>query len=531
MGILDAPGLSKSAVLADRRAAAFATNPEKTAAPWVSDYLSDRTSTTTLGSAPVGGAWTALQGTWGTDTNGAYLVTTAGDTRNVAYVSTGGRSRYRMSCDITLGSGYDCGLVTQVVDASNYALLVISGGRLTFYTRIGGGFNQQFQTAVLPSLGTSAIVNVTIESSGLVHEVYLNSVLVGTSSLAANDIVNSVPAYTPAATRAGVYSHSDTGTRFRNFTVGPLPEREWKTVCATFKDDNSGTPGAGNEALYLLGSNDDGATWRYINSGVSPFRPKHVGRGVRDPSIFYNSLDGWWYVAYTRSASPLLQSTYPIIGIVRTRDLRSGPTGWFDMTNVPIITSVSGSQVWAPEWFVDTDGSIHLLAAVNLGTAGALQSAGNWRIHCWHPSDPTDLSKGWGNPTPLTGPTWPATTIDPAVIKVGSTYHMFYANESAANAVTERAQSTSLHSGWTITDTGNWMNWPTDQEGAQVIKKAGGGYRCFADTFGALAYKDSPDMSAGSWGASMTKLAGESKFRHGTIYQVPTSPAGLMSPA
>lgn len=104
--------------------------------PVVSDAFNRADSTTTLGTADTGQAWTALSGTWGISSNQAYCVD-ANDGR-VAAIETGSTDQtVTVTATIPNSSSYP-GVLARLTDADNFYLAQINTGSTTIYRNSAG---------------------------------------------------------------------------------------------------------------------------------------------------------------------------------------------------------------------------------------------------------------------------------------------------------------------------------------------------------------------------------------------------------
>ncbi|MGD9156466.1 MAG: AbfB domain-containing protein [Bacillota bacterium] len=216
---------------------------------------------------------------------------------------------------------------------------------------------------------------------------------------------------------------------------------------------------------------------------------------VRDPSIIRHT-DGYYYIAYTTNW------TGTNFGIARSSDLKS----WTFVTNVDVKRS-GVYNTWAPEWFIDSDGSVNLI--VSLSTA----SYANFQPYKF-----TALNSGltsWSSGVALQGlsPNY----IDTFIVKKGPTYHAFTKNETTKYI--EHATATSLTGPYTFTGTGDWAGWGSWIEGPALLRLANGTWRIFFDKYTAPTgyyYSDSNDLN--TWSSKATLPKGLSGFvRHGTV--------------
>jgi hypothetical protein len=215
---------------------------------------------------------------------------------------------------------------------------------------------------------------------------------------------------------------------------------------------------------------------------------------VRDPSVMRHS-DGYYYLVYTTNW------TGDTIGFARSLD----HVTWSFLRTVRVGLNGATGSTWAPEWFTDTDGSVHVIfSASTTGTAGQFRP---YRITA------TDAAlAGWTAPVPLG---IPANYIDSFVVKSGSTYHNFLKNETTKYI--EHATAPSLSGPWTFAGSGNWAGWGSGLEGPALVRLPNNRWRIYFDQYGAhrYYYADSADLS--TFGAKV-ELAGLSgTARHFTV--------------
>ena len=237
----------------------------------------------------------------------------------------------------------------------------------------------------------------------------------------------------------------------------------------------------GEQKLRVLDSSDAESFAGY-DRGVaySPPPPNNL----RDPSIIHHK--GRYYVCHTTGDF----GAAPHFSIIVSDDLRT----WAHLTNVP-MTGVAGIQrTWAPEWFRDSDGSLHILVSATT----AADMSDKHVIYSLAALE-TNQMTSWSAPTPVTGTAfgWTGTegrrvgAYDPYVVKRGSAYYMFYFN--AFTDYIELASASALTGPYTRIRTNNWQGIGLYKEGASVIYLGGGRWRMFfADQiYSFLSYIDS----------------------------------------
>ncbi len=246
--------------------------------------------------------------------------------------------------------------------------------------------------------------------------------------------------------------------------------------------------------LYVYDSPD--ATAYTLRRGPAYTPPAGA---IRDPSILRHT-DGQYYLTYTTRT---WSATSTAIGFARSSD-RLNWTFLYDYT-VPI----SGlARTWAPEWFVDANGSVNIILSASTFSGGEY----TFRPHLLTATN--SALTAWSAPRVMSGlsPNY----IDTFVVRVGSTYHAFAKNETTKYI--EYATASSLVGPYTLQRTGNWAGWGGGREGPALIPLDNGGWRIFYDgyTTGQYFYSDSYDTFA-TW-STPTQLPGLTGFvRHLTV--------------
>lgn len=214
-----------------------------------------------------------------------------------------------------------------------------------------------------------------------------------------------------------------------------------------------------------LFSSRDGVTFTSVGSEV--YQPP---QGLlRDPSIL-RAADGQYYIAYTTGWSG---ATF---GIARSSDLRQ----WTHVADVPVALP-GVTNVWAPEWFRDSDGSIHLV--VSLSQGGTQGPFAAYTVKA--------LDAGFTRfsaPAPMRG--LDKNFIDTFVIQHEGRYVAFTKNETTK--FIERATAPALQGPWTLDRTGDWAGWGGPAEGQALVpvKASDGraGWRIYFDDYTTKRY-------------------------------------------
>lgn len=216
---------------------------------------------------------------------------------------------------------------------------------------------------------------------------------------------------------------------------------------------------------------------------------------IRDPSIMRHS-DGNYYVVYTTNW------TGDEIGFARSSDL----TSWTFLGNQKI--AVPGiTNAWAPEWFRDDDGSVHVVLSVSSnGTQGLFKP---WFVT----AQDAGLTQ-WSAPKLLSGlgPNY----IDAFIIKQDRRYYAFAKNETTK--FIELATAASLEGPWVVIKSGDWAGWGRHVEGPALVKRPDGGWRLYFDQYMDKRYWYSDSINGfDSWSPKVELPGLSGTVRHFTV--------------
>ena len=205
------------------------------------------------------------------------------------------------------------------------------------------------------------------------------------------------------------------------------------------------------------------------------------------------------YLTYTTHTWQDVSTT---IGFARSSD-RLNWTFLYDY-QVP-ITGLS--RAWAPEWFVDSDGSVNVIVSCSL-------TSDEWIFTPYRLRATNSALTAWSSPVALSG--IGANHIDTYIVKTGSTYHAFTKNETTKYI--EYATATSLNGPYTLSRTGDWAGWGSYREGPSVVQLDNGAWRIYFDGYGdgTYYYSDSYDTFA-TWSAPKALPAVSGTARHFTV--------------
>ncbi|TQJ91650.1 glycoside hydrolase family 43 protein [Streptomyces sp. SLBN-31] len=266
-------------------------------------------------------------------------------------------------------------------------------------------------------------------------------------------------------------------------------------------------PASGSATRYTIVpflNSDDGTVNVYQSDDATDFRLVRASaytppaNRIRDASVFKHA-DGSYYLTYTTHTWQDVSTT---IGFARSSD-RVNWTFLYDYT-VPIANL---SRAWAPEWFVDGDGSVNVIVSCST-------TDNEWIFTPYVMKATNSALTSWSSPTALSG--IGANHIDTYIVRIGATYHAFTKNETAKYI--EYGTASSLIGPYTITKTGDWAGWGSYREGPSVVQLDNGAWRIFFDGYGDgnYYYSDSYDTFA-TWSAPKALPVVSGTARHFTV--------------
>jgi hypothetical protein len=237
------------------------------------------------------------------------------------------------------------------------------------------------------------------------------------------------------------------------------------------------------QQLFMYQSND-GVTWTALTPG--PVYSGDTPPNFRDPSIIlYNNV---YYCVYTPiNTAGGSFNVCPNFGLASSPDLITWTSiGRIDCSSIGTPSSLS---VWAPSFFQDTNGNIYISVAVT--TTGGDTGFIIYNLNFTGGTTITNTS--WSNPSAITG-SMPSNCIDPFILKIGSTYYMFYKNETTKYV--EYATATAPGGPYTVIGSGNWASWGTGLEAPSVVQLTNGNYRVYMDQYAnqGIWYSDTSNL-------------------------------------
>ena len=193
----------------------------------------------------------------------------------------------------------------------------------------------------------------------------------------------------------------------------------------------------------------DGLNYRFIYNSELYSAPTDQ----RDPVMIYNNSK--WWICYTYA------TTY--FQVISSTDMET----WTHVADVD-MSAISGvSSVWAPQWFIDGDGSVHVFAAIATGG-----STSNFQIYKVNPTNAAMTT--WSSPTAITI-TDRGNTIDPFMVLRSGTYYLWFKQET--DDYIEYASSSSLTGPFTVVQSANWAGWGKPNENPCLYQLDNGTWR------------------------------------------------------
>lgn len=260
--------------------------------------------------------------------------------------------------------------------------------------------------------------------------------------------------------------------------------------------------------LKIAGS-ADGKTWKWlVNPAYDPAADE-----LRDPSIVFAA--GKWWVAHTNPPTGnVYAGAVTHLSIASSTDL----VNWEHVADVEMSSDISGvAYVWAPEWFVDDDASVHLFFCATTNS----DHVSDFKFYEMTPDDDTFTT--WSTPTLVTGTSIPSSILDPCMIKIGATYYLWFKNNA-----TERLgymTSSALTSGYTVVQSGttDWSGFGSPIEGATLVETIPGTWRIYFDKYTdqGMYFSESTDTFV-TWSTPelITSPTGGTVLNHGTVLAV-----------
>jgi hypothetical protein len=245
-------------------------------------------------------------------------------------------------------------------------------------------------------------------------------------------------------------------------------------------------PDGTRQSLVLLASADGKS---FIPITIKPPYAVDGTHYLQEPSIIWNA--GYWWICYTYGL--LSDASGTVFQIIRSPDL----VNWTLVTSVSMSSITGVRHVWAPEFFVDDDGTVRVYVTCN--TNGTLTDG--FVIYETHATNAALTT--WSTPVLVTGTGLPSSILDAYMLKSGGTYYLWYKdNVTQYNCY---ATSTNPTSGFTEIHDGNWTNWGIKSEGPTIIPLPDGTWRAYLQHY---ENENTPSYTTTQWWSEALALSG-----------------------
>jgi hypothetical protein len=253
------------------------------------------------------------------------------------------------------------------------------------------------------------------------------------------------------------------------------------------------------QQLHIFAS-EDGKAFREI-VGASAYTPPSGGV-VRDPSII-RFRNRFWVVHTARGGA---------FDLIVSDDLIT----WTFVTSVSMGSPLTG-YTWAPEWFFDSDGSVHVFVTCSAGGTGS-GSPSDMKIYEIHPTNAAMTT--WSAPALITITGGPSNTIDVQILRTDDgVYHLFYKDETSGVKTCNHATASTLLGPYTQIAT-NILGL-SEIEGYSVVRIGANAWRFYYNSVltDGVSFKESYDnlatfgsataVTGGSWSHSTVILSND----------------------
>jgi len=276
---------------------------------------------------------------------------------------------------------------------------------------------------------------------------------------------------------------------------------------------------SGTNVTFEVFTSTDLTNWTSQSPTYDCLTPPPGTNGPRDPSIM--TYSGLYYLIHTNSCSS--PNSYVIAWSHSTDGINWAPHATLDLTTMGIPNAVFA---WAPEWFIDPNGSG--LASVHVFLTISTNGGGNFQVFEIHPTA-ADFST-WSNVQAVTV-TGVSTLIDVFPVYLSGTYYLWYKLQDGSCNI-QYASSATLLGTYTNVKTGNWAGLVSQGcvEGPALVRTGTSSWRLFLDldfdsiSGGQLFYSVSTDNWA-TWTTPILTTNTATQAKQGTVI-----PLGVANP-
>lgn len=232
--------------------------------------------------------------------------------------------------------------------------------------------------------------------------------------------------------------------------------------------------------------------------GAVPYGHPDPAYALRDPSV--HRLGGRYVLAATRPPRADYLGPSTTFHLAASEDLRL----WHPVADLAAGTP-TGDHAWAPEFFVDDDGTAWLVYAVSDDNAA---SFGLWARRALDPA----LTR-WAAPVHLDGL---PNVIDGMLTRMPDGSIVCFAKDESTKTIT-RARSVEAVAGpYAVERSGDWLGIGGPAEGPELVPMPGGRWRLAYDRYTStgLSYRDSLDGTLDHWGPEVSLTGPFQDLRH-----------------
>ncbi|MEU8349434.1 MULTISPECIES: glycoside hydrolase family 43 protein [unclassified Streptomyces] len=280
------------------------------------------------------------------------------------------------------------------------------------------------------------------------------------------------------------------GTAHAMSPAAPAPHAPAPSAPAAARYTMTAFTNTSESNMYVYESSD--ATTYTLLKGPAYTPPSGL---IRDPSIIRRGDGDYWIVHTT-------DWTGNTIGFARSADR----VNW-EFAGTHTLPTAGTARTWAPEWFVDEDGSVHVLVSLDL--------TGDYTF-VPHLLSATGTGPGdWSEPRPVAGLDT-SNYIDTFVVRHDGRYHAITKQETTKYL--EHAVADRLEGPYTFLGTGDWAGWGSWREGPALVRLPDGGWRAYFDGYAEQKYWYSDSHDGLTTWTPLRELPGLTGFaRHFTV--------------
>lgn len=308
---------------------------------------------------------------------------------------------------------------------------------------------------------------------------------------------------------------------------------------------SASNPGYMLTSFYTRSDNTCGVITQGVSTDPSNFysAPVSVTSAInsvfqnRDPSFMVSPLDGTFWMTATQCAYGNVYDWQYTQCFMTGNEITSCNA----LTTVNMRTNglASSVHVWAPEWFIDPNGSGIGAIHVYLSSSNTVACCSGFQIYETHPTSCTgnDLATCTWSTAALVTVTGEANIIDAYMVckhsgdaapcdgDASDTYYLWYNDKSSATGCINYASSSTLTGTYTPVMTDQCFGIANYVEGPSVIRLYNGDWRVYYDAYqntynlGQTFFSDSSNNWS-SW-SNAVAVGAVQQAKHGSVLRWP----------